>query len=100
MTNELASIGNLPISTTTIASLFPEIKAGNQKVRNLELSGKLVRLKKGLYVVSPYVLDGFKPFESSPRNNSSARWAYGKDNSAEVFTSLSHEILKGIYLSF
>ena len=56
MTNELASIGNFPISTTTIASLFPEIKAGNQKVRNLELSGKLVRLKKGLYVVSPYVL--------------------------------------------
>ena len=39
--------------------------------------------------------DGFKPFESSPRNNSSARWAYGKDNSAEVFTSLSHEFANG-----
>ena len=39
--------------------------------------------------------DGFKPFESSPRKNSSARWAYGKDNSAEVFTSLSHEFANG-----
>ncbi|MGN6837842.1 TonB-dependent siderophore receptor, partial [Neisseria sp. P0022.S010] len=28
---------------------------------------------------------GFIPFESSPRSNSSARWAYGKDTSAEVF---------------
>ena len=39
--------------------------------------------------------DGFKPFESSPRSNSSARWAYGKDTSAEVFTSLSHEFANG-----
>ena len=38
---------------------------------------------------------GFIPFESSPRSNSSARWAYGKDNSAEVFTSLSHEFDNG-----
>ncbi|OFO37806.1 outer membrane ferripyoverdine receptor [Neisseria sp. HMSC075C10] len=38
---------------------------------------------------------GFIPFESSPRSNSSARWAYGKDTSAEVFTSLSHEFDNG-----
>jgi len=31
------------------------MKAGNQKVRNLELGGKLIRLKKGLYVVNPTV---------------------------------------------
>ena len=31
------------------------MKAGNQKVRNLELAGKLIRLKKGLYVVNPNV---------------------------------------------
>jgi len=31
------------------------MKAGNQKVRNLELAGKLIRLKKELYVVNPTV---------------------------------------------
>jgi len=31
------------------------MKAGNQKVRNLELAGKLIRLKKGLYIVNPTV---------------------------------------------
>lgn len=51
----LEHIGNIPVSTSVIASLFPEIKSGNQKVRNLELSGKIIRLKKGLYVVDPSV---------------------------------------------
>ena len=37
----------------------------------------------------------FKPFAASPRSNSSAKWAYGKDTSAEVFTSLSHEFDNG-----
>ena len=31
------------------------MKAGNQKVRNLELGGKLIRFKKGLYVVNPAI---------------------------------------------
>ena len=52
---DLEHIGNIPVSTSTVASLFPEIKAGNQKVRNLESAGKLIRLKKGLYVVAPKV---------------------------------------------
>nr|WP_118780693.1 TonB-dependent siderophore receptor [Neisseria lactamica] len=39
--------------------------------------------------------DGYIPFEASPRSNSSAKWAYGKDTSAEVFTSLSHEFDNG-----
>lgn len=52
---DLEHIGNIPISTSAISSLFSEMKAGNQKVRNLELSGKVIRLKKGLYVVAPSV---------------------------------------------
>ena len=52
---DLENIGNIPVSTSVISSLFLEIKAGNQKVRNLELSGKVIRLKKGLYVVDPSV---------------------------------------------
>ena len=37
----------------------------------------------------------FEPFAASPRSNASAKWAYGKDTSAEVFTSLSHEFDNG-----
>lgn len=52
---DIEHIGNIPIGTSALTSMFPEIKAGNQKVRSLELSGKIIRLKKGLYVVDPSV---------------------------------------------
>ena len=52
---DLEHIGNIPVSTSVIASLFTNIEAGNQKVRNLEAAHKIIRLKKGLYVVSPNV---------------------------------------------
>ena len=55
MIMDLENIGNIPVSTSALSSLFSEIKAGNQKVRNLELSGKVIRLKKGLYVHDPSV---------------------------------------------
>lgn len=37
----------------------------------------------------------FEPFVASPRSNSSAKWAYGKENSAEIFTSINHEFENG-----
>ena len=52
---DLEHIGNIPVSTKTVASLFPDLEAGNQKVRNLEAAGLIIRLKKGLYVVDPKV---------------------------------------------
>ncbi len=55
MVMDLEHIGNIPVSTQTVASLFPALEAGNQKVRNLEAAGKIIRLKKGLYVVDPKV---------------------------------------------
>jgi len=55
MITELEHIGNIPVSTSALASLFSELRAGNQKVRNLEMAGKIIRLKKGLYVVNPTV---------------------------------------------
>ena len=55
MITDLEHLGNIPVSTSAIASLFPELTASNQKVRNLETAGKLIRLKKGLYVVAPSV---------------------------------------------
>ncbi len=36
-----------------LVSLFPDKKAGGEKVRRLEQQGEIIRLKKGLYVVSP-----------------------------------------------
>lgn len=55
MNLDLERIGNIPVTTSAVASLFPELKAGNQKVRNLEADGSLIRLKRGLYVVSPKI---------------------------------------------
>lgn len=55
MITDLEHIGNIPASTATLASLFPKLEAGNQKVRQLEAAGKIIRLKKGLYVLDPKV---------------------------------------------
>ena len=55
MIMDLEHIGNIPVSTSAIASLFTNIEAGNQKVRSLEAAHKIIRLKKGLYVVAPNV---------------------------------------------
>ena len=38
-----------------LASLFPENKAGGEKVRSLEQKEYVIRLKRGLYVVSPEI---------------------------------------------
>ena len=51
----LTSLLNIPIDNTLIGNLFPEISGKNQKVHELEKAGKIVRLKRGLYVVSPEV---------------------------------------------
>ena len=55
MIMDLEHIGNIPVSTATVASLFPEMSAGNQKVLQLETAGKVIRLKRGLYVIAPKV---------------------------------------------
>ena len=55
MITNLEQIGNIPVSTSAISALYSDIRAGNQKVRNLELGNNIIRLKKGLYVVNPNV---------------------------------------------
>lgn len=55
MITYLEQIGNIPVSTSAISALYSDIRAGNQKVRNLELGNNIIRLKKGLYVVNPNV---------------------------------------------
>lgn len=53
MKDILDTLGNVPVTKETIASLYPTISGVNQKVAALEHSGKIIRLKRGLYVVNP-----------------------------------------------
>jgi predicted transcriptional regulator of viral defense system len=53
MKDALDILGNIPVTKETIASLYPDISGTNQKVASLEHSGKLLRLKRGLYIVNP-----------------------------------------------
>ena len=55
MITELEHLGNIPITTSSLVSMFSDVKAGNQKVRSLESKGKIIRIKKGLYVINPKV---------------------------------------------
>lgn len=55
MNSPLEQLGNIPVSAAALASLFPDIKAGSQKIRLLERDNKVIRLKKGLYACSPGV---------------------------------------------
>ena len=51
--NRLKKIGNIPVTTSVIESLYPELKSLNKKVVWLEKNGYIIRLKRGLYVVNP-----------------------------------------------
>lgn len=53
MKNELDIFKNVPVQTAAIASLYPDITAGKKKVASLEKANKIIRLKRGLYVVNP-----------------------------------------------
>lgn len=55
MKSPLEQFGNIPVTVSTLESLFPHIKGGNQKIRLLEQDKQIIRLKRGLYVCSPEV---------------------------------------------
>ena len=50
---ELSEIGIIPVTTSIIESLYPELKSANKKVTWLEKQRIIIRLKRGLYVVNP-----------------------------------------------
>ena len=52
-TNPLVKLGNVPVQTGTIAACFDYLASPSEKIRALEKDGQLIRLKRGLYVVSP-----------------------------------------------
>lgn len=55
MKHILSQIGNIPATSSVIASLYPNINGRNQKISQLERSGEIIRLKRGLFVVSPEI---------------------------------------------
>ena len=53
MNRALSEIGSVPVTTSIIESLYPELKSPDKKVVWLEKHGYIIRLKRGLYVVNP-----------------------------------------------
>ena len=53
MDRQLTEIGTIPVTTSIIESLYPELKSANKKVTWLEKQGFIIRLKRGLYVANP-----------------------------------------------
>lgn len=52
---ELKNLGNIPVSTGVLQSLYANYLSPNMHIAMLEKKGILIRLKRGLYVVSPEV---------------------------------------------
>jgi len=52
---ELSELGNIPVDFSVLESLFPNHKSVHNKICEMEKSDKIIRLKKGLYVVSAKV---------------------------------------------
>ncbi|MBS5528234.1 MAG: hypothetical protein KHX42_08790 [Prevotella sp.] len=55
MRNVLASLGNIPVTSSVIASLYPDVKTKSAKIAQLEKTDEIIRLKRNLYVVNPDV---------------------------------------------
>lgn len=53
MNRQLTEIGTIPVTTSILESLYPELKSADKKVVWLEKNGYVIRLKRGLYVVNP-----------------------------------------------
>lgn len=51
----LKQLGIIPVDYALLGSIFNIYKFPRNKISNLESEGKLIRLKRGLYVVSPKV---------------------------------------------
>lgn len=52
---ELKALGNVPIGIEVLQSLYKDYRSPNMHIAMLEKKGLLIRLKRGLYVVSPEI---------------------------------------------
>ncbi len=55
MMKVLKQFGNIPVSYHVLASVFSDYKSPADKLSQLEKQDTLIRLKKGMYVVSPEI---------------------------------------------
>nr|WP_297659811.1 hypothetical protein [uncultured Prevotella sp.] len=53
MRNVLTTLGNVPVSSSTILSLYPGIRSKSMKIATLEKTGEITRLKRNMFVVNP-----------------------------------------------
>lgn len=53
MRNILTILGNIPVTSSIIASLYPEVKTKSAKIAQLEKAGEIIRLRRNLFVVNP-----------------------------------------------
>ena len=53
--NPLVEFGSVPVQSGTLYSCFDYLSSPSEKIRALEKDGQLIRLKRGLYVVSDQV---------------------------------------------
>lgn len=52
---QLAQLGIIPIDYAVLRSLFSDYRFPRNKIAHLEQTGKIIRLKRGMYVVSPNI---------------------------------------------
>lgn len=53
--HKLSEFGVIPIDNNVLESIFQEYSSASHKIANLEKKGELIRLKRGVYVVSPSI---------------------------------------------
>ena len=53
MSNILTTLGNIPVTSSVIASLYPDVKTKFVKVAQLERAGEIIRLRRNLFVANP-----------------------------------------------
>ncbi len=90
MDRQLTEIGTIPVTTSIIESLYPELKSANKKVTWLEKQGFIIRLKRGWKIQCklPPKTKRFCPlktFNNAPLK-SLDRWGY------YYFTKVSHPL--------
>ena len=53
MDRKLTEIGTIPVTTSIIESLYPELKSADKKKTRLEKQGIIIKMNQGHYIINP-----------------------------------------------
>lgn len=53
MRNVLSALGNIPVTSSVILSMYNGISSKSSKISQLEKAGEIIRLKRNVYIVNP-----------------------------------------------